>query len=649
LAADLEPRENGTIMERAPFQPAPDPQKLATDQTMEAPTFGVPQRDATTVDNLPARVAGNPDAAPDAIVVGAVIGAGGMGVVHVAEQPTLRREVAVKVLRDERKNDQAVNAMLREAWVMGTLEHPNIVPVHLLLREADGAPQLVMKRIEGVAWDAVIEAPTLAESLGGGQSAARDPLEFHLRVLIAVCHAIHFAHSRGILHLDLKPDNVMVGRFGEVAVLDWGIAASFGARAPEWLPQARLMRGVRGTPAWMAPELASADGDGVGPHTDVYLLGGLLHAILTGDVRHQGDDVRTTLTNAFESAPVAYPRSVPSELAALANQATAAAPAARPESAEAFRRALEDFLGHRSSNALAAEATERLEPFLLRLQSEPDEATSSESIRRDFLECQFAFRQALQLWSDNVPAKEGLQRLLRAMAESALKNRQLERAAECLHALGGDPELSKRLGELAREAVEEHERLKLLERDADPNVNYQKRRWLSLAAALVFVAWNIMCGWLNRSGILPIDLPLLVLSNLATTGIFIASAVTYRETMLGQATNRRLVVLFGSGFLAVLVFWISAWRLAATRPELGLEVLDIVSLTGWVYIYFVLALGFTMDSRVLWLLIPAVAVATYAPTQRAWAFELLGLGGFVVGLGLFIIWGRPQRRRPRAT
>ncbi|MCC6623649.1 MAG: serine/threonine protein kinase [Deltaproteobacteria bacterium] len=623
---DLAPQSNGTIAER--------PRSAST--TVAAP--GAPALASSP----------SPVAAPDAIVLGPVLGVGGMGAVHVAEQPALRREVAVKLLLPERKSAAASTALLQEAWVMGTLEHPNIVPVHLLLREDDGSPRVVMKRIEGVAWDNVIERPELAQQLGGGADVARDPLEFHLRVLIAVCHAIHFAHSRGILHLDLKPDNVMIGRFGEVAVVDWGIAAGHGERAPRWLPAARAIRGVRGTPAWMAPELALADAERIGPTTDVYLLGGMLHAILTRQVRHDAETVRDTLAQAFESKPHPYPPDVPAELATLANRACARDPGARPASADAFRQAIEDFLSHRSATLLAAEAQRRLGPLLERLalrDPTAEDSKADQSIRRQFLECQFAFAQALEIWPENPEARAGLQRLLRAMAEYALHHRQIERAAECLHALvPSDPELSRRLAELARETLEDHARLKALERDADPNVHYRQRGLMALATGLLFIVWNVVVGWLHRSGTLPIGLDGLVVLNTLTLGVFFVAAFAVRKTLLTTASNQRLVVLFGSGFATVLVYWIGAWTLSTVRPELGLDTLDVVSTSSWVYIYFVLAITFTMDRRVAWLAPGTVAFGTLAPLFREHAFEVLGLGGLFAGAGLFVIWRTPARR-----
>ncbi len=111
-----------------------------------------------------------PQRNPLEIVLGPVVGTGGMGIVNVAEQTALRREVAVKRVRPERTNDSAIHSLLREAWVTGALEHPNIVPIHLLI-DSGRAPQVVMKRIEGVTWDALLETPSLVDEFRGQSHA----------------------------------------------------------------------------------------------------------------------------------------------------------------------------------------------------------------------------------------------------------------------------------------------------------------------------------------------------------------------------------------------------------------------------------------------------------------------------------------------
>ena len=129
-------------------------------------------------------------------------------------------------------HSRSLSLCARVLWqVLLELEHPNIIPVHDISREESGEPMIVMKRIEGEAWSALI-------SPEGSEGAV---LERHIDILRQVANAVHYAHSKGLIHRDLKPDNVMLGPFGEVYVLDWGIAVAFDTTLTD-LPQTRVLR-----------------------------------------------------------------------------------------------------------------------------------------------------------------------------------------------------------------------------------------------------------------------------------------------------------------------------------------------------------------------------------------------------------------------
>jgi serine/threonine-protein kinase len=165
-----------------------------------------------------------------------------MGVVDAVWQRSLDREVAIKRLV-AKPNRTHVEALLAEAGMMGRLEHPNIVPVHALGACPNRGPLLVMKRVRGIAWSELLKDP---EHPAWG-AHVEDRLDRNLEILVAICNACHFAHSRGIIHRDIKPQNVMVGDYGEVYLMDWGIATT--AESP---PSSEVL----GSPAYMAPELA---------------------------------------------------------------------------------------------------------------------------------------------------------------------------------------------------------------------------------------------------------------------------------------------------------------------------------------------------------------------------------------------------------
>ena len=178
------------------------------------------------------------------------LGRGGMGSVFRVRDSALDREVALKVL--SLPGDDA--RLLDEARVLASLEHPGIVPVHDLGRLADGRVYYTMKRVEGLTFDAHL-------------AAAQPGLRARVALLLRLCDALAFAHDRGVLHLDLKPANVMLGAFGEVLLMDWGLAARGGAAARP-----------AGTAGYMAPE--QARGEALDARTDVHALGVLIAGVL---------------------------------------------------------------------------------------------------------------------------------------------------------------------------------------------------------------------------------------------------------------------------------------------------------------------------------------------------------------------------------
>ena len=151
---------------------------------------------------------------------GREIARGGMGAVLDTPDPKLARSVALKVMLRRQASDGELQRFLQEARVLGQLAHPNIVPVHDLGTDAHGRLFYTMKLVKGVTLRAVLDALRA----GDADTAAKYPLTQLLTVFQKVCDAMAFAHARGVIHRDLKPDNIMVGEFGEVLVMDWGLA-----------------------------------------------------------------------------------------------------------------------------------------------------------------------------------------------------------------------------------------------------------------------------------------------------------------------------------------------------------------------------------------------------------------------------------------
>jgi eukaryotic-like serine/threonine-protein kinase len=260
------------------------------------------------------------------------IGAGGMGEVLLANDRQIDRDVAIKRMRVE-PTPSLVARFVREAKIQGRLDHPSIVPVHDLATDAEGRPFFVMKRLAGT---------TLAEIIAKPGSRTRQKL---LRAFADVCLAIEFAHERRIIHRDLKPANIMLGDYGEVYVLDWGVARMLDDRdeAVEVAPMsgdgATELGAILGTPGYMAPE--QRRGQTVDERADVFALGSILFEILAGESHMPRG--RAALEVAIESvdarpslrSPTA---DIPPELDDVCVAAMAALPGDRPSARDLAAR-----------------------------------------------------------------------------------------------------------------------------------------------------------------------------------------------------------------------------------------------------------------------------------------------------------------------
>ena len=304
------------------------------------------------------------------------LGSGGFGTVHLAYDRVLQREVALKELRRDlvEPGDPAASdlraRLLREVQVTSQLEHPGIVPVYDLDEDADEANSYYTMR--------VVRGQPLEDAIARHHERRHrgdiDPLELPrlLNALVGICNAIGYAHARGVMHRDLKPGNVVLGEFGEVVLLDWGLAkvdhgreepAASPGTAPRLStdsPHESVAGAAVGTPAYMAPEQARGE---PGDRTDVYGLGAILFELLTGHAPHKGEDSAAVLERILLGAT---PRAreagafVPAALDAVCARAMSRDPQQRYANPAELADELRRFLADEPVDAFAEHLTARI-------------------------------------------------------------------------------------------------------------------------------------------------------------------------------------------------------------------------------------------------------------------------------------------------
>jgi serine/threonine-protein kinase len=559
---------------------------------------------------------------------GPVIGQGGMGVVRTAEQVALGRIVAVKTLRPERRNDPAAALdLLREAWVTGTIEHPNVVPIHYLGVEPDGSPVIVLKRIAGVEWSKLAHDAAAVEAKFG----ATDLLAWNLGILMQVLNALRFAHHRGVVHRDLKPSNVMIGDFGEVYLLDWGIAVSMRDDGSGRLPLATAATQLAGTPSYMAPEMLGRDhGPGITERTDVYLAGAVLYDLVVGEPPHRGGSAIEVLASVIESKPV-VPAHVPIELARIVTTAMAEDPTERFESALELRLELQRYLEHRGSAELGARAHERTDQLLAAIATH---TASRDDIYRLFGACRFGFHEALAVWRDNVEAQTGLVRATVAMAEYELADHSPETALTLLADIDAPAELVARARDAAVAKAKRAEELEVIGDRYDDQVGRRTRTFMvvSLGMAYAIVAPLLAILHVNMT---PWRFELFAIVALVVILGLVAWA---RDTLTATQFNKRVAIAAVFSFAAQLVAASGAWLVGAGTPgqEIG-------ALFSW----------FAFTTMVAIAIAPPFVLATIGygvaffvtakwPGAFLWA---IACGNVMFTLGGYLSW-RPQTMEP---
>lgn len=571
------------------------------------------------------------------LAFGATIGEGGMGIVRAATQRSLGRKVAVKTLRPEVKSEQATLRLLREAWVTGALEHPNIVPVYDLGLDEDGTPIIVLKHIEGLVWSEIINDAASVKARFG----ADDLLDHNLRILVQLCNAVSLAHARGILHRDLKPENVMVGRFGEVYLVDWGIAVSLREDPTGRMPLASQATELAGTPSYMAPEMLGGVGK-LGERTDVYLLGAILYEILVGRPPHEGDSFREIVASILLSK-FTFPEHVPAELAEIASRAMSRAAEERFASADELRQKLEWYLRHRGSLALSAEAALRVDEMRTVLERGGDPEEVRDRVNHLFAEARFGFRQAIRTCDDNEIALRGLREATEIVVEFELEEGMPEAAAAALAELESPPpELAKRVADAMRAREAEKRRLAALERleaVLDPSTGRLTRL---ITAALLGVLWTIspqVVGWFHRH----YDGPphwLMYAATVLTLGVFSLLGLWGRESLSKTIVNRRMVATIMLMFAAQLTLQVAGHLLRL--PDATLQVLHL-----FCWFMSIAAFAILIDFRFWPSMVIYLAAFLFAAARPSQCFNAMSVASLLMLVNLLVAWSRPREAARR--
>ena len=382
------------------------------------------------------------------------LGEGGMGIVWEATQTSIDRGVAIKMLKPNIKSKKGEQQkFLAEAVVTGELDHPNIVPIYDVGHDQKGSLFYSMKKVEGTPWLKKIRELSFQENV---------------EILMKVADAMAFAHDRGVIHRDLKPENIMLGSFGEVLVMDWGLAQP--TQVFRKRNTVKLSKSMGGTPAYMAPEMATGPITKIGPWSDIYLLGAILFEMITGKPPHTGKNTTQCLFAAIKNT--IRPTNKSGELLDIAHRAMATNPEDRYETVLDFQDAIREYQEHSESIALSTRAADDLE-----------EAKKSDDYQ-DYARARFGFQEAYDLWSENETAKQGVALASHAYAESAMRKGDLDLATTLLNK---DEPTHQELLQKIKTAIADREQQKVELAQKEQRLKLFRKIGYAMAAAIIVI------------------------------------------------------------------------------------------------------------------------------------------------------------------
>ena len=330
-----------------------------------------------------------------------IVGKGGMSVVHRAWDRNLERSVAVKQLQKKFvDNSRMAQAFLSEAKIIAFLQHPGIPPIYEVVKDGDNLPQLVMPLLTSDLWTERIKNQTRKEKI---------------QIVQRIAEVIAYAHAHGVIHRDIKPSNVILGSYGEVLVIDWGLAIhvadegnlSCASESRLWYPQ------------YLAPEVAR--GIIITPSIDIYGLGAVLFESLTGKPPHPMEDAQAAIRHAKNGLLAEYGDPEKDEVLAVALKCLQAEPDQRYSSVPEFQQALAQAMEHEEARLLLTMAEESAAL-----------AEENEDCYDLFQNALFRFREVQDLWPDNKIANEKLSACQVAYAQAACERGDYDLAISIL-------------------------------------------------------------------------------------------------------------------------------------------------------------------------------------------------------------------------
>ena len=364
-----------------------------------------------------------------------VLGKGGMGLVYLATQNSVNRPVALKIIRKDKQNDTFSKQFFYEAEITALLEHPNITPIYELGKTPDQTYFYTMKYIQGTPWEKKIRTNSIEENLD---------------IFDKLCDAIAFAHSKNILHMDIKPDNVQLGEFGEVYAVDWGVASDL--KRPESVRCA-------GTWQWISPEVARGEKSRIGKGSDIYLLGGILFQIVTGHHPRLPKDPSEKLSDpALRKAAInniIQATDCKDPMVAVALKALATEPQDRYAKVEHLQEAIHAIQKERAAIKSSQELTKRAIVLASEATEQGDYGRFNQSL--------FGLKDAIELWDKNPDAPSELKKVRLAYGQCAFEKGDYDLALQTLDRQETQEDELYRKAEQAQTAVKlRAERFRLL-------------------------------------------------------------------------------------------------------------------------------------------------------------------------------------------